>query len=127
MKKNKKTDKICVKKILHYIEDIRDCFEQYNIESYEDLNNKRLAQYALTQIITNIYELKKKMTDDFLLNLPEFNKIRLANARNIASHDYDRLDFEIIYNICKKQILSDALAKELDEVFKYDKSKQEDE
>ena len=127
MKKNSNTDKICIEKILRYVGDIRECFEHYDIKNYKDLESKRLAQYALTQIITNIHEMKKKMTDDVLLKLPELGKIRLANARNIASHDYDRIDFEIIYNICKKQILSDTVHNELTEVMKDDEDEQDGE
>ena len=59
MKKNSNIDKICIEKILRYIGDIRDCFERYKIKSHADLENERLAQYAITQIITNIHELKK--------------------------------------------------------------------
>ena len=116
MKKNNKTDKICIEKILGYVEHIRDCFERYNIKSHNDLENEKLAQFAITQIITNIHELKKKLTDEALLKLPEFDKIRLAGARNIASHDYDSLDFEVIYRICKRRLLSENVKNELEGV-----------
>ena len=118
MKKNSNTDKICIEKILRYVGDIRECFEHYDIKSYRDLESKRLAQYAITQIITNIHELKKKMTDEVLSKLPEFDKIRLANARNIASHDYDSLDFEIVYRMCERRLLSDTAKNELEGVLK---------
>ena len=117
MKKSEKTDKICIKKILEYIDDIKDCFDHYSIESYKNLENKRIAQYAITQIITNIYELKKKIGDETLSKLPEFDKIRLAGARNIASHNYDRVNFEIIYDICK-MLLNVKIERELKEVAK---------
>lgn len=80
--------------------------------------DKKLAQFAIIQIITNIHELKKKLTDEVLLKLPEFDKIRLANARNIASHDYDSLDFEAIYTICKRRRLGDNVKKEMEGVLK---------
>ena len=118
MKKNDKTDKICIAKILRYIGDIKECFEFYGIKSYSDLESKRLAGYAVTQIITNIHELKKKLTDTVLLKLPEFDKIRLTNARNIASHDYDGLNFEAIYTICKRRLLNENVKNELEGVLK---------
>ena len=125
MKKNIETDKICAEKILCYIGDIRECFEHYDIKGYSDLADKRLAQYALTQILTNIHEARKRLTDETLLKMPEFNKIRLATSRNIASHDYDRLDFETVYIICQRRLLSEIVSNELKEVISGDKGKQE--
>ncbi|MCL1994680.1 MAG: hypothetical protein FWG63_00570 [Defluviitaleaceae bacterium] len=118
MKKNHKTDKICIEKILAYIGYVEECFRQYEIKSPEDLEDQKLAQFAITQIITNIYELKKKLTNEILLKLPEFDKIRLANARNIASHDYDSLDFETIYRLCKLRILNESVKNELEGTLK---------
>ena len=58
------------------------------------------------------------MTNEVLSKLPEFDKIRLANARNIASHDYDSLDFEIIYRMCERRLLSDTAKNELEGALK---------
>ena len=113
MKKSDKTDKICIEKIQSYIGDIGNCFERYEIKSYNDLRGERLAQYAITQILTNIHEVKKKLTDEIVLKLPEFNKIKLAGARNIASHDYERLDFEIIYRRAN-QLLRENIISEME-------------
>ena len=118
MKKNNKTDKIYIEKILRYIGDVKECFEFYDIKGHSDLENKRLARYAITQIITNIHEIKKKLTDEVLLRLPGFDKIRLTDARNIASHDYDSLDFKIIYALCKRDILDGDVKNELEGVLK---------
>ena len=118
MKKSDKTDKICIEKILRYIGYIQECFEHYEIKNHSDLEDKKLAQFAITQIITNIHELRKKLTDEVLLKLPEFDKIRLSNARNIASHDYDSLDFEAVYRICNRRLLSENVKNELEGVLK---------
>ena len=96
----KRGDKVCIEKILVYINEIQGFFGQYSINSFEDLEGNNLVKYATTQIITNIYELKKKMSGDTLSNLPNFDKIKLSVARNIASHDYDEVNFSIIYIIC---------------------------
>ena len=115
MKKNDKTDKICIEKILRYIGDIKECFEFYDIKSHSDLESKRLAGYAVTQILTNIYAAKQKLTNEALMKLPEFDRIKLAGARNIAGHDYDRVNFEMIYDFCN-MLLSDKIKSELSEV-----------
>ena len=64
------------------------------------------------------HALKKKLTDKALIKLPKFDKIRLANARNIASHDYDSLDFGTIYTICKRRLLGENVKNELEGVLK---------
>ena len=73
-----------------------------------------MTQAACTQFITNIQEAKKKLQDETYNKLVELNKVKLANARNIASHDYDSVDFGIIYDICnrltKSIILSEVYA-----------------
>ena len=100
MKPGIKTDSICAGKILKYVNDIKDCFEHFNIISHNDFKAARLSQFAITQIITNIYEIKKMVTPETLTSLPEFNKIKIAGARNIASHDYEQINFRMIYDIC---------------------------
>ena len=118
MRPNAKADAIRAEKILKYIVDIKDCFEHFSIKSYNDLKSKRLAQLAVTQIITSIYELKKNITPDALTLLPEFNKIKIAGARNIASHDYERINFKIIYDICDMLIRA-SVVEELEEVISH--------
>ena len=46
---------------------------------------------------------------------PAFDKILLKAARNIASHDYDSLDFEIIYRRTL-QLLNPKVSQELEAV-----------
>jgi uncharacterized protein with HEPN domain len=81
------------------------------------LKSERLSQFAVTQIITNIYELKKKLTPEVLIDMPNFDKIKLAGARNIASHDYEQVNFRMIYDICD-MLTSEAVESELSGVFK---------
>jgi len=114
MKRSDRTDKVCIEKILGYIEDIRECFEYHNINNHEDLGNKKLAHYAITQILTNIHELKKSLTENTLLKVTAFDKIKLTTARNIASHDYDAINFKMIHDICKKKLLNETTIKELE-------------
>jgi uncharacterized protein with HEPN domain len=117
MRQSEKTDIICVGKILKYIGEISDCFEHFNISSCSGFKESRLSQLAITQLITNIYSLKQKIKPDTLPNLPEFDRLRLVTARNIASHDYERVNFEIIYDICKR-LTSKNIVNELTEVIR---------
>lgn len=109
MKSNAETDKIYVEKIIKYIDDIKHCFEHFNISSHNDFKAERISQFAVTQIITNIYEVKKKITPETLLMLPEFDKLKIAGARNIASHDYEQVNFRIVYDICNMLMSEEVL------------------
>jgi len=115
VKPSAKTDIICVEKILKYIDDIKDCLEHFNIKSHNDLKSTRLSQLAITQVITNICEVKKKITPETLQNLQKFDRIKVVGARNIASHDYERINFKIIYDICN-MLSCDKVIAELKEV-----------
>jgi uncharacterized protein with HEPN domain len=112
MQPSAKADKIRIAKILKYTEDIKECFKHFNITSYNDLKAVRLSQFAVTQIITNIYELKKKLTLEALLDMPNFDNVKMAGARNIASHDYEQINFRMIYDICA-MLTSETVISEL--------------
>ena len=59
MKKSLNSDKQCISKILKYIEHIRQSLDHENVKSYEALEDTVSAKFAVTQLITNIYELSK--------------------------------------------------------------------
>lgn len=110
MKKSPAQDAQKLRSIIKSIINIGDCFQQRNIDNADNLNCDALAQAACTQFITNIYEAKKRLQDETINKLPELNKIRLASARHIASHDYDSLEFVVIFGICKQLSRAKILA-----------------
>jgi len=101
MKQSLGLDLICVKKILKHIHTIGEAYTTFNIHGVGDLSGNHLCQLAITQAITNIYELRQRMTSESIGKMPMFSRLKLGlkAARNIASHDYDSLDFNIIYRI----------------------------
>ena len=115
MKQTAKTDIIYMKKIIKYIALIGETYSKFDINSLEDLENDEVCQLAITQAITNIYEMKKKIRSEALAQAPAFDKILLKVARNIASHDYDSLDFEIIYKRTV-QLLKSEVSQELEAI-----------
>ena len=98
MKQSKKFDAICIGKILKYIHTINEAYTMFGISNADDLDGNSVCQLAVTQAITNIYQLRQKIQEETLVLMPLFAKLRLGlkAARNIASHDYDSLDFSII-------------------------------
>ena len=117
MKQSGRVDIVCIDKILKYIWIIRNAYETFNIGNAKDLEEHDLCQLAVTQAVTNIYELYKKMREDTLSKAPSFSKIRLGlkAARNIASHEYGSLDFGIIYRLTN-QLLNQTIIDELEAI-----------
>ena len=114
MEKSNEQDILKLNSIIKSLTNIKKAFTQNGINNANNLKNDELTQAACTQFVTNIQEAKKKLQDETYNKLVELNKIKLANARNIASHDYDSVDFGIIYDICnrliKATVLSEAYA-----------------
>ena len=109
MKKSRELDITKLKRIMKSLTNIDKVFRLNNINNPNDLKNDEISQAAVTQFITNIHEAKIKLrliTYNRLINL---NKIKLAGIRHISSHDYDNLEFNIIYYICIKLIKAPIL------------------
>lgn len=111
---------------MKYHINIKKCFKQHNITNSNDLKNDEIAQVACTQFITNIYENKKKLQDKTDNKLVELNKIKLAGARHIASHDYDSINFIVIYSICL-QLTAETVLFELQDIINGIEEKKENE
>ena len=114
MKQPYNFDSDCISKILKYIKAISDAYTMFGIDSAENLRGSHICQLAVTQAITNIYEIKKRMSSNALAQTPNFDKIGLKAARNIASHNYESLDFGIIFKRTR-QLLNPEISKELEE------------
>ena len=119
MKKSLETDKQCVGKILGYIQNIRQSLDHESVKSYESLENTVSTKFAVTQLITNIYELSKHIQTSTLDSLKEFGKIRLRTTRQIASHDYAAIDFKLVYIVCSR-LIAQPVCDELAEFIKED-------
>jgi uncharacterized protein with HEPN domain len=110
MIKSAVTDATCLRKLLRYQDDIIKCFDHFNISSAADLQNENLAKYAITQLITNMHELRKNLSDETQSKIPLFMGINLKEARNIISHSYNKVDFNQVYSICIKLTEADVIA-----------------
>jgi len=109
MKKSNEIDIQKLNSIIKSLTNIKKAFEQSSITNANKLKKDEITQAACTQFITNIQEAKKKLQDETYNKLVKLNKIKLAMARNIASHDYENLDFGIIYDICRRLVEESVL------------------
>ncbi|MCL2351931.1 MAG: DUF86 domain-containing protein [Firmicutes bacterium] len=110
MRESSEYDAQKINSIIRHILNIKKCFALNGIIDPNNLKHDEISQAACTQFITNIYEAKNKLGEERSNMLNELNKINLSGARNIASHDYDNIDFGIIYSICKKLTASKVLS-----------------
>ena len=90
-----------IEKILKWIFKIQDVLSEFSVQNLSDFEDNETCQLAISQLITNIHELVKKVDDDFYTCVPKFIKLRrrIKLSRNIASHDYESLDIDIIYKL----------------------------
>ena len=104
MKQSATMDVQCLERIINHIGSIKKAFEFFKIRALTDFVNSDVCQLAVTQAITNISELRRKLSTDTLDKLILFSKmgIVLKTARNIAGHDYEMLDFGIIFDTANK-------------------------
>ena len=113
VKQTNKTDAICATKILKHIQSVRDAFAIFKIKSSADFLSSHICQLAVAQAMTNVFELRKKLREEVVDNMPHFGRLRLKATRNIASHDYDSLDFAILFKQTQ-QLLDSEVNKELE-------------
>ena len=115
MKKSAETNITTIEKIQMRIIQLKELYEMYDISNAQDLEDIYPCHLAVTQLITVLYQCRQRLTDEALAKVPTFSKIKLRVERNIASHDYDSLDFKIIYErVCK--LLSAEVTGELEVV-----------
>ena len=102
MKKSITQDIKKLNSIAKSLNNIKRAFEQNNIYTPKNLMVDEITQAACTQFITNIYEAYDDLRDETKKEIKEINIASIRGARNISSHDYDSVNFETIYHICKK-------------------------
>ena len=119
MKKSVNTDRQCVIRIHNYISELGQIINSYNIQSFQDLRRSLAAKYAVTQLITNIYELSKMLQEDTLKSLTVFDQIKIRTVRQLASHEYTKIDFKPVFEICR-QLTSKSVLDELTKFYEED-------
>ena len=106
-----KDEQILVK-IAKYISMLKDAYSQIKNLPDDEINDS-LNGLALTQCITNLYELTIRIEDENVSDKLFFlSSGRVARLRNISAHDYDSVNWNIVKEVCRKiisQISQDLL------------------
>lgn len=111
MKKSNRLDVVCIDLILKYIGNLREAYDTYNITSKVELKRATLCHLAVTQLITNIYQSKQKMSEKIIDDTPIFSRLQkaLKAARNIASHEYGELNFGLLHELATELLAKDLI------------------
>ncbi len=95
-------------KILGEIADIETFARE---RTADELNADRMYQKAIVMSLINIGELSKSFTEDYLALMPQIPWKAIRGFRNIASHQYDIINFDDVQKTTREDIpvLKEAL------------------
>ena len=88
-------------KILGEIADIESFTHQ---KSIEELKADRMYQKAIVMSLINIGELSKSFTDDYTAAMPQIPWKAIRGFRNIASHQYEIINFDDVQKTIRDDI-----------------------
>jgi len=70
MKKSVETDIVCIERVLKYVNLIGEAYTSFNVVNSDNLRRNHVCQLAISQAITNIHELRKKMRIETVKKCP---------------------------------------------------------
>lgn len=78
-------------------------FHEFDINSLHDFQQNETCQLAISQLVTNVHELTKKIDIELYDHIPHLVmlKRKLKYSRNIADHDYESLGLDMVYKLVK--------------------------
>ena len=108
-----KSDDITIlNKIIGYCNDIESLMKKYN-NDYATYCNDISFQYSCNMCIIQIGVLVGRLSEDFVSNNTDIPWHAIKSMRNLHAHDYENVDFEIVWNTLtedipdlKKQVMS---------------------
>ena len=103
MKDKNRVNKVVVKKIIGYCNDIENIIGKFG-NSLENFQKDFTFQYSCGMCIIQIGELTTRLTDDFKEKNSDIEWNQIKGLRNIYAHDYERVDFEEVWKILSQDI-----------------------
>jgi len=88
-------------KLLDEITDIEAFIRQRDAAA---LMNDRMCQKAIVMSLINIGELSKALSENYLATMPQIPWKAIRGFRNIAAHQYGRIDFADVYKTVTEDI-----------------------
>ncbi len=97
----KKTNSIYIEDIIRSCEKILSYTEDI---SYDQFIKNEMLKDALVQNIEIIGEASNRLNENFEANHPEFPLVNAITMRNKLIHDYDQIDFDIVWETVVRDI-----------------------
>jgi uncharacterized protein with HEPN domain len=97
----KEKDKIVLKKIIGYINDIAGYVSKLDFNSF--ITDKKTL-FACAFIISQIGELAGELSDDIKNINPDVPWKSMRGMRNRIVHDYDNVDFAVLWGTIKTSL-----------------------
>ena len=112
-------NKTTLERMLGYCADVEELLKKFDY-SFESYLHEIIFQYSCNMCILQIGELTTRLSQDFKATHPEISWHDIKATRNISVHEYDRVNFNVIWDILNHDIpiLREQLAKILEEEFK---------
>ena len=99
----KKSDRIIIQKIIGYCNDVSSLLERFNT-SYELYLTDIAFQYACNMCIIQIGELTNRLSVELKVETSEIPWHAIRAMRNLHAHDYERVDFEMMWETLTQDI-----------------------
>ena len=93
MRDRTRVNRIVVKKIIEYCDDIKDYMNQVNA-TYEVYLANKMFRSAVDMCILQIGELTKRLSDDFKAQHSEIPWQSIKAMRNVLVHEYEEVNLE---------------------------------
>ncbi len=120
-------DEQCIQKIEKYTGKIAEAYIQIARLDEAEID-AGLTGYALAQCLTNLYETIMRVRNDVLTEKLWPIIKRTKATRNIAAHDYDAINWDIVKENCKDilRIITPGFLRECRDICENDKQKYKD-
>ena len=103
MKKPRDVNCIVIQKMIGYCNDIESFMNEFN-GSLEVYRSKSSFRYSCDMCILQIGELTTRLTDEFKSQHDEIPWRQIKGLQNIHAHDYESINFELMWEILTQNI-----------------------
>ena len=82
----------------------RDVLEFKRGATQAEFLRSNLLQSAILHKLVIIGEASRRLSEEFRAQHPEIQWQRVIALRNFVVHEYDQIDFTIVWNICERHV-----------------------
>ena len=103
MRNKKRVDKVVVEKMIEYCEKVEILIQRFG-NNLEKFQSDFAYQMSCGMCIIQIGELTTRLSGDFKEKNSEVEWNRIKGLRNIHAHEYEKVDFNVLWEILTEDI-----------------------